>query len=186
MKIEYKLTYDDWKAFLDLRSSQKGGRRILYAIYYFVIPALTMLFLTYVLYARLNGHTSTAYNFIAPVATLDALAILLSIACRSRTRKSFNYYKNPISRKLKDTSSTSEAVPECSLDFDDDRILSTRPGFDETIHSWTDIHAVIQNNKIMLLLISQSLYICVPLDKLSKDQRTELNELVARHVVRKK
>jgi hypothetical protein len=175
MKLDYTLTLADWKAALRLHSRQKLGRRIHFFIYDFVISAIAILALIGMIAAYAYGQSDLVDGLIIPVSALVVLAILLPILRNLMIRKSY-----------KGMFPFSKTGPGYSLDIDDERILSTRPGIGEAKYYWTGICAFAQNEKITLLYLSEILFIGIPTNKLSPDQRTELNDLVSRHVVKRK
>jgi hypothetical protein len=129
--------------------------------------------LGYIILANINGQVEIVDDLLMPVTALVVLAILLPIIRNYRIRKSFKGMFPP-----------SIAGPGYSLDIDDERILSIRPGFGEAKYYWTGICAIAKNNKIMLLYLSDVLFIGIPIYKLSPDQQAELNGLIARSIVR--
>jgi hypothetical protein len=171
MKLTYKFTFADWKAALRLHSRQKIGRRIHYLIYDFVIPALAVLALGCMILAYSNGQTETVDDLVVPVMVLVGLAVLLPLLRNSMKRKSF-----------KGLFPSSETGPGYSLDIDDERIVSTRPGIGEATYYWTGICAVAEDNKIMLLYFSEILFLGIPARVLTPEQRVELNDFLVKHV----
>lgn len=174
MKLDYSLTLTDWKAAIRLHSHQKLGRHIHFFIYDFVIPAIAIFALIGTIVAYAYGLSDLVDGLIIPVSALVALAILLPILRNLMIRKSFKGMFPP-----------SKIGPGYSLNIDDERILSTRPEIGEAKYYWNSICAFAQNDKIILLYISEILFIGIPAHILTLDQRTELNALIARHVVKK-
>jgi hypothetical protein len=174
MKLTYTLTLADWKAAIRLHSRQKIGRRIHFFIYDIVIPAIALLVLIGTITAYAYGLSDLVEGLIIPTSTLTVLAIILPIWRNFMIRKSY-----------KGMFPTSEIGPGYSLDIEDERILSTRPGSGEAKYYWTGICALTQNEKIKLLYLSEILFIGIPTYKLSPEQRTELNDLIARNLARK-
>lgn len=175
MKLNYVLTLADWKAAIRLHMRQKLSRRIHLFIYQFIFPALAVLFLVVTLVGYLNGQDNLVSDLIMPDTALAGIAILLPIVRSYRIRKSF-----------KEMFSFSQSGPGYSLDIDDERILSVRPGVGEATYLWSGIRALAQDKRIILIYISEILFLGIPTSTLSPEQRTELNELVARHGVKRK
>jgi hypothetical protein len=174
MKLEYNITLADWKAAIRLHSRQKLGRRIHFFIFDYVIPALAVLSLAYIIFANLSGREDTVDALLVPVSALVLLAILLPIVRNYQIKKSFKGIFPP-----------SETGPGYSLDIDDERILSTRPGLGEAKYYWKGICGLARNEKIILLYISEILFLGIPPKRLSPDQRAELNDLLARHLAKR-
>ena len=66
--------------------------------------------------------------------------------------------------------------------IDDDGITSAIIGTDEERRSWQDFIHFEQNDKIVLLYLSEKKFIFIPTNALSVDQRTELLGYVDRQV----
>jgi len=173
MKLVYSLTLNDWKSAIRLHMSRKLGRRIHLAIYRFLIPILAALGLGYILIAFSNGQTDVSDAFVGAVAGLIALTILLPIVRELRIRKSF-----------KGMLPFSGTGPGYSLDLNNECIISSRPGIGEARYVWSGICGIAQSDKVILLYLSEILFIPIPTHALSADLRTELNELIARNVTR--
>jgi len=174
MKLEYNITLADWKAAIRLHSRQKLGSRIHFFIFDYVIPTIAVVALAYIVFASLNGPEDTVNSLMVPVIALVVLAILLPIVRTYRTRKWFKGMFPP-----------SETGPGYSLDIDEERILSTRPGLGEARYYWKAICRVARNEKIILLYISEILFLGIPPKRLTPDQRTKLDDLITRHVLKR-
>jgi hypothetical protein len=174
MRLEYNITFADWKAAIRLHSRQKLWRRIHFFIFDYIIPTLAVFSLAYIVFASLNGREDTVDGLLVPVIALVLLAIILPIVRNYQIRKLFKGVFPP-----------SETGPGYSLDIDDERILSTRPGYGEAKYYWKGICGLAKNEKIILLYISEILFLGIPVNRLTPDQRVELNDLVARHLVKR-
>lgn len=174
MKLDYSLTLADWKAAIRLHSHQRLGRRIHFFIYDFVIPAIAILASIGTIVAYAYGRSDLVDGIVIPVSALVVLAIFLPILRNLMIRKSFKGMFPP-----------SKIGPGYSLDIDNERILSVRPGSGEAKYFWAGICGVAQNSKITLLYISDILFLGIPTRVLSPAERTELYDLIAHNVVRK-
>jgi hypothetical protein len=72
------------------------------------------------------------------------------------------------------------------IDIDDERIISSFSEIVEVKYFWNAIPNFVKNEKVAMLYVSKCCFLLVPIASLTPEQRTELNDLVARHVVRKK
>jgi len=171
MQLNYKFALDDWKAALRLHARQNIGRRIHYFIYDFVFPTVAIIGLTLVVYAQIIGDRKAVHDLVTVVTTLVGLAIVLPFYRQYAIRKSFKVFFPPSASGL-----------GYSLDVNDERIVSTRPGVGEATYYWGGIRAVSQNKKIILLYISEILFLGIPIHILSTEQRTEVESLIARHL----
>jgi hypothetical protein len=68
--------------------------------------------------------------------------------------------------------------------MDKERILSGLPEVSEERYFWNAIVGFAQDEKMTLLYLDKDKFLLLPTYALSPEQRTELNELVARHVVK--
>lgn len=175
MKLDYKFTLADWKAALRLHARQKIGRRIHYFIFDFAFPTVAIIGLAWVIYAQIIGDTKTVDDIATVVTALVGLAIVLPLVRQYAIRKSFRGLFPP-----------SASGPGYSLDINDERIVSTRPGVGEATYYWAGICGVAQNKKIILLYISEILFLGIPIHILSTDQRTEIESLIARQLLKGK
>ena len=175
MKLKYDFTLADWKAALRLHSRQKLGRRVQAVIRDFVIPTLGVIGLVWITVAQMRSEAETVDNLLVPVAALIFLTVFLQLMLRYSIRRSFKGIFPP-----------SQDGPGYSLDLNEEGILSTRPGVGEARYYWTGICAVAQSKKIILLYISEVLFLGIPIRVLSPEQRVELDSLIERHVPKRK
>jgi len=174
MKLTYTLTLNDFKAAIRLHSRQKLGRRIHFFIYDVIFPTIAILALVGTIAAYVFGQSDLVDGLIVPDVALVCITLLVPILRACRIRKGF-----------KGMFPQSETGPGYSLDIDNERILSLRPGIGEAKYYWAGIHAFAQDDKIMLIYITEILFICIPIHILSPEQRVELNDLITRNMVRK-
>jgi hypothetical protein len=73
-----------------------------------------------------------------------------------------------------------------SIDIDNERVVSSIPEVSEGKFFWNAIVDFAQDEKVTLLYIRKRAFIFFPTSVLSPDQHTELNDLIARHVVKGK
>jgi hypothetical protein len=174
MQLDYKLTVDDWKAALRLHARQEIGRRIHYFNYDFVFPTVAIIGPIFVVYAQLIGDAKVVQELEAVVTMLVGLAIILPLFRQYAVRSSFKGFFSLLA-----------SGPGYSLDVNDERIVSTRPGVGEATYYWAGIRAVAENKKIILLDNSEILFLGIPIHIVSTEQRTELENLIARRVTKR-
>ncbi|HEY1211172.1 MAG TPA: hypothetical protein VGE85_17540 [Terracidiphilus sp.] len=176
MKISYTITLDDFKAAQRLSIRQKLSRRIISVLLNIVVPILAVLGLAVDPYLHLTDRTPNSVLIV--ITGIQLLLIYLSFAV-------------PISRYLQTRKAFKRIYPPTridrnfSIDIDDERILSAMPGYAEITFLWTAIVAFAQDEKATLFYLDNSGFLFFPTHTLSPDQRTELNDLVARNLVRK-
>jgi len=175
MKLTYTLTLDDYKASLRLHKRQRLGRRIHFFIFDVVIPTMAIAALVGIIAAKSYGQSDLVDGLIVPDAALVIIALLVPLLRAYRIRKSYKQLFPP-----------GRVDRNWYIEVDDERILSSVPGVGEGKYFWTGILAFAQDERITLLYITENQYLPIPTCALSPDQRTELDELVARHVVKRK
>jgi hypothetical protein len=174
MKLKYEITLADWKAALRLNAKQKTGRYIQMFIRDYVIPSLAIIGVAWIGVAQITGDTQTVDTLLAPVIALVLLPIFTQTMLHHVIAKSFKGAFPP-----------SSDGPGHSLDLNEERILSTRTGIGEATYFWTGICAVARNEKIILLYLSEILFIGIPIRVLSPEQRTEIDRLITTHVTQR-
>jgi hypothetical protein len=169
MKLNYTLTLADWKAALKLHRHKKYFRRFGVLIWFiFSVACLTLALFC-------NSQSELFAQFIALGAGTLAVAIV-SPFMRAYIDK--RGYRRLFSPACKDRS--------FYIDIDDDRILSGLPGVNEEKYFWNAIVGFAQDKKMTLLYLDKDKFLLFPTYALSPDQRTELNDIIARHVVKRK
>jgi hypothetical protein len=175
MKLTYTLTLADFEAAQQLHIRQKLGRRIKFIIFYRAIPILTAALWIASIVFVLIGERKPLEALIPFDAGLPIMAIGLPICRYYNMRKCFKQLFPPTRT---DRSS--------SIDIDEDRIFSAVPGVSEGKYFWTGVLAFAQDEKVTMLYIAETRFLFFPTSALSPEQRTELNDLVARHVTKRK
>ncbi len=174
MKLEYTLTLDDYKAAHTLHYKQKLGRRINFLIFYRVIPLMAIVMSLVSIGAWALGSKHLFASLMPADVGLIWLAIFFPAQRAYAIRKCSKQIFPPVS--------TDRSI---SIDIDDDRIISTVPNFSEGKFLWKAIMAFTQDERITLLYIRKTAFLFVPTKAMSPAQRTELTDLVARHVVKR-
>jgi len=90
-------------------------------------------------------------------------------------RKSFNRLFPP---DQKDRTST--------IDLNDERIVRELSGTSEFKVFWSAIYDFAEDVHVSLLYTNKDCFLIIPARSMSPAQRTELNDLVARHIVKRK
>jgi hypothetical protein len=89
-----------------------------------------------------------------------------------------------VRKQFKNTFPHAQTSQDLLIDIDDERIISTVPGTGEGKYFWTAILEFAQDEKVTLLYPRKNMFLLVPTQAMSPAQRAELNDLVARHLVR--
>lgn len=168
MYLSYTLSFADWKAALRLNRRKRVARRA----GPFLWPFLTILFLVL---AMISDRNSSVF---AQCTALGAGCFVASIASPfMRIYVDRRGFRRLFSPAREDRS--------CYIDIDDSRILSGLPEVSEEKYLWRAIVGFAQDEKMTLLYLDKDKFLLFPTSALSPAQRNELNDLVARHVVKK-
>jgi hypothetical protein len=71
------------------------------------------------------------------------------------------------------------------MTIDEDHIVSAIPGVNEGKYFWNAILRFAQDEKITLFYVAEKKFLFVPTKAFSREQREELDDLIARTVARK-
>jgi YcxB-like protein len=175
MKLDYALTLADYLAAIRLHKNQKVKKHIYSGISVLLFPILAILALAATLVAYSTGQSLIFAILSVPDCVLIIGAIVALYIPRHLFSKMYSGMLSP---------GRSELI--YSLDIDDERILSVVDGVSESKYFWRSIVEIAQDDTNILLYLAQNHYLAIPIHALSLEQRTELNDLVARHLVRSK
>ena len=170
MRLEYTLTVKDYKAALRLHSRQNLGRRNASLFFGKVLPGLGLFFLALEAFLSLTETDYLSHN--PPGLLVVPLVFLLSPALQAnQVRMQFNQLFPPSARSL-------------SIAIDDERIVCVDSKSSESRFLWNAIAEYAQDEQITMLYLAKQKFLFFPTAAMSPDQRTELNDLVARHLPR--
>ena len=175
MKLEYTLTLADYKDAQRLHLRRNLSRRLVFTFWYAVVPILAIAGALVFAVFDVSKLTHFAAAYFGIEAALVWVSIVLPLTRFYTIRKGFKQLFPPTRT---DRSS--------SIDIDEERILSVIPGVSEGKVFWNGIIDFGQDEKITLLYIRKKAFFFFPTQAMSPAQRAELNDLVARHVVKKK
>ena len=174
MKLTYTLTLDDYKAAQRLHLRQRPERRLAFIFWYVAVPILAVAGAIAFAFLDVSKLTHFAAIYFGIEAALVWLSIYLPIMRIYTTRRCFKQMFPPLR-----TDRTS------SIDLDDERVVSAIPGVSEGKFFWSAIIDFAQNDKVTLLYVRKKAFLFFPTSALSTENRAELDDLVARHVVKK-
>lgn len=170
MKLNYTISFADFKAAQRLHRHQKLGRRISFILLYVAVPVLAVLgWFCWPLPSSTPAAVSLGLGILEVV--LVWFAISLPISRIYETRKGF---KRLFAPTRMDRSNF--------VEIDDERIFYATPGISETKFSWNAVVEFAQDEKVTLLYVSKRAFITMPTPDFSPEQRAELNALLARHL----
>jgi hypothetical protein len=175
MKLTYTLTLADYKAAQRLNVRQKLLRRINYFYWHVFVPIFfgSVIICSGVYYAftqpKMLGFLLLFY------IPLLWVAFAMPLMHELNTRKGFKQLSPP-----------SRIDQSNSIEIDDDGIHSIMPSVREEKYFWAAIVGFAQNKKVTLFFTAENQFLFIPTYAFSPTQRTELNDLVVCHVVKRK
>lgn len=175
MQLSFEITLAEFKSALKLYSCETLGRRIHWFIFDYVIPGIAVVAVALALVDYIASHSNVNGAFVAFAAYMAFVAVVSFIVRRFRVRALFRALVPPGAKSR-----------VRSMTFSEEHILSALEGIGEARYLWTAIVKCVQNGTVMLLFISREQFLLIPQRILSPAQRTELNDLVARHVPARK
>lgn len=174
MKLRFMPTLADYRASLRLHCRHKISRYIYSLLSLWLLPFLIFLFLLSSVYAMLTDRENyTGGSMWIVLALLCALAIPLR-----------RYYA--VRKQFKLMFPPSHTNWQVLIDIDEERVISSIPGSSEGKFFWNSIMDFAQNEKVTLLYVRKNVFLFIPTQAMSHEQRTELNDLIARNMVRSK
>jgi purine-cytosine permease-like protein len=168
MQLSYTLSLADFKAAFQFHRRQAFLRRI---SAYLWPSAAAICFVTAFSF---DVNSSQFSGFFSIGSGLLVIAIGLPISQIYNVRKC--YQQHYPSRRTEQVTTT---------EINDEYILSLIPGVSETKYFWVGIVAFAQNEKATLFYVRKNTFLFIPTRTMSPSQRMELNELVARNLLRK-
>ena len=173
MKFEYDLTLEDYKAALALHYRRNFLSRMNHLFLILILPGLALLILTFQVYLALTQEDYLHRNLSVTLILLLVFASL-PLLYRYKVRRQFG--------SLFPRGWPSKRV---SIDFDDERIISEIPGASEGKFFWTAILKSTQDEKITLFYVAKNRFLFIPTQAIPQSQRTELNNIVTRKLVKR-
>jgi hypothetical protein len=173
MKFSYTLTFTDYIAAIRLDRFQRLGKRVIFIL--FCIASLAVLLIV----GQMVNVFFTDPDVFIYVVWIPLSLLTIPIKRSFNTRRGFRRLIRPLGRN---------AI--VSIDIDEVGFRSGIPGVSEAKVFWESVVDFVQNEKVTLIYINKSRfhsrYYFFPTNVLSLAQRSELNDLVARHVVKRK
>ena len=101
----------------------------------------------------------------------------------------FNYASRPLFNaqmfKKKFDRRYPDGPPKSFIEVGEEGVSSAVEGTDSERFTWSAIVRFAQDEKMTLFYIAKNRFVLFPTSALSSEQRAELNDLVARHVVKR-
>ena len=170
MRLEYTLTLKDYKAAFRLHRRQKLSRRLVS----WLGPVLLLIAVVGFVLCSVENNTALAGQAAALFAGSLVFTIGLPLSRSWNVRKSF-------SRLFP----SGQADRRSKISIDDQGVCRELSGVAELRVLWSGVYGFAQDEKITMLYTSKDCFLLFPTELMSTDQRAELNELVARHTVKR-
>lgn len=173
MKLEFVLTFSDYKAGQRLYHRQTLGRKLRFAFWNIVIPVLAAIGLVVFVYLAVSHITRHMGMLLGIECALLWITIYYPIAGRRKMRKDFEH--------LYPAARTDEAS---AIEIDDDHLLCGIPGVNEVKFFWNAIVDFAQDDWVTLIYVAKDRFFLFPTSAMSPDQRVELNNFISRHIAK--
>jgi hypothetical protein len=170
MRLEYTLTLKDYKAAFRLHRRRKISRRLIS----WLGPILLVIGIVGFVTCSVANNTPLAAQAAALTAGSLVFTIGLPVSRSWNIRRSFNRLfpsgqKDRISR----------------IAIDDQGVCRELSGVAELKLLWSGVYDFAQDARITLLYTNKDCFLLWPTELVSAEQRVELDQLVARHVVKR-
>jgi hypothetical protein len=169
MTLNFQLSYRDFKNAFNLHRRQKFLKRFSILLW----PLLTILFLALAMCS--NPRSGFFAQFFAMGVTTFFASIGLPFLRSINARKC---YRRFLPKGKTNRSFFSNVDEEC--------VITGVSGVMEMKYFWEGIVDFAQDEKSTLFYTSNDAFLFLPTQAMTKAQRAELNDLIARHVTRKK
>ena len=170
MKFEFTVTLEDYKAALRLHRSRKFSRRI----FLWIGPSLFLISVILFVIGSLSKNTQVLTQAIVLAAWSLCATVGFPILRFALTRRGYRQMFPP-----------TRSGRTSTIEIDDQRIIEENPGTEEVRLPWTGVMGFTQNERVTLIYINSCRFFLFPTSALSPAQRAELNDFVARYVVKR-
>ena len=175
MRFTYSITLRDLQNAQELHWKQTILRRVIDFSIYWLFPVLVS--------ASLVVFLSRLGLFLADWSIKQVFFLGFTIAVLITTLGLSRQKSKRYRRQFEKTFPPKMRTAWCAVD--DGGVTSAIIGTDEVVWPWKDFVHFAQNDKVTLLYLNQKRFLFFPTCALAQDQRAELNDLVARHVVKR-
>ena len=173
MKISYTPTLADYRAGLRLHYRRKMLRRVTHLVGLWSMPLVVISFLISSIYRLATTGQERSPGEISWML----LALLFTLAIPAS-----RYFA--IRRQFRNIFPPSRADIEVTIDINEERIISSLPGWGEGKYFWNSILDFAQDQKATLLYVRKNLFLFFPTQAMSPAQQAELNQIIAKNLRR--
>ena len=167
MRLEYTLTLKDYKAAFRLHRRKKLSRRLIF----WLGPSLLSLAIVGFVVCSIENNTALAAQALALAAGSLVFTIGMPISRSLNIRRSF-----------KRLFPASQRDRRSRIEINDQGICRELYGVAELRVLWSGICDFAQDEKVTTLYTNKDCFLLFPTALMSPEQRSELDDLVARHV----
>ena len=169
MKVEFTITLKDYKNALRLHRRQKLSRRI----FAWIWPSLVLVSVVAFTAGAAMDNVALVTHSVAVGAGACAASVAVPILRFLNIRRGYKQMYPP-----------TRTSPLSSIEIDEKEIVEINPGTAEVRLLWNGVLDFVQGEEVTMIYISTHRFFLFPTTAMTVAQRTELNELVARHVVK--
>jgi hypothetical protein len=170
MTLEYTLTLNDYQAAFRLHRRRRLSRRLIT----WLGPILLLIAVVGFIVCSVENNTALAAQAVALAAGSLVFTIGMPISRFWNIRKTFNRLF-PSSQKDR----------RSRITIDDQEVCRELSGVAELRVLWSGVYDFAQDEKVTLLYTNKDCFLLFPTALMSSEQRAELNELVARLLVKR-
>lgn len=167
MRLTYDITLRDYREAWWLHIRSDFSRRLTVLILYRIIPVLGLFAFYCAWWIWQNEQDTTeTLAWIIIGSMWSALVLVPSFRIRRL------YAQSGMNRG------------NWNIDISSDGVVITQPGMVESRYKWASIQRFVEDNRVLLLYVSQIRFIPVPRRVLSADQQEELHRLLSAQLPR--
>jgi hypothetical protein len=167
MKVEFTITFKDYKNAVKLHRKQKFVRRMIP----WILPSLLAVCIVVFMAASVTKNTAVASQAVAIAAGSITGMIARPFFRFLNMRRCYKQMYPPTR-----TSSMS------TIEIDDQRIVEVNPGSAEVRLTWDGVLDFVRDDTVTMIYFSSHRFFLLPTSAMSESQRAELDDLVARHL----
>ncbi len=170
MRLEYSLTLADFKAARVLHRRQRFSRRLIP----WIGPILLAVSIIGFLLGSLISNLQLASQSLGLAAGAVVFTVGMPISTAFSIRRSYNRLFHAGQKERRS-----------EIELNNEFITRRLTGMSELKVLWTGVYDFVQNDRVTLIYTNKDCFLIIPSHAMSADQRSELDDLVARHIMKR-